>query len=675
MHLIISMIVVTILSGLVLVLVRKDWKGNVTLIGILINIVLSSMVAIPSLQGHPFEKALYGGTVFGQIPIRVDALSGWFIMLMNFTVLTGILYGRQYMRHYDTSASKLSMHYISYLINHTAMIGIYTVQNSFAFLCVWELMAITSFLMIIFECHKMETLKAGINYLIQSHIGIMFMTFGFIWVNIATGSLDFNSITDYTASISPAISFILFLCFFITFAIKAGFVPFHTWLPYAHPAAPAHVSGMMSGVIIKLGIFGILRMLLLIKGDYLMTGYFILVIALITGVYGVMLAIVQHNIKKLLAYHSIENIGIIGIGIGLGCIGLGLNMPYLSFAGFAGALLHTLNHSLFKSLLFYIAGSIYQATHTMDIEKLGGLVKKMPQTTALFLIAALAICGLPPFNGFISEFLIYSGLFNGILSGQSASTFFLVPSVIGLVIIGGMAILCFTKAFGIIFLGTERHHLPINIKEVQFSKLLPKYMIAALILSIGLLPQVFVNIVSIPTIQFTALIIPQSHPIELTATLQGISIGSFAFIMLGVVIFTIKQWTTRNAMIMMSPTWGCGYVSPSARLQYTANSFVRPFRKLVRPFLMMNKKENEISGIFPQPAYSQSHPYDKLEAIFIDLPLRRLKGFIGRFKFLQNGNPQFYILYGVLFIFFILTIPVLVDALAYMVELINQIGR
>src|ERR1035437_10701142 len=187
------------------------------------------------------------------------------------------------------------------------------------------MMAITSFLLIIFEHHKMETLKAGINYLVQSHISIMFMTIGFIWVNSFTHSFDFNAITKYTSSVSPAVSFVIFLCFFIAFAIKAGFVPFHTWLPHAHPAAPAHVSGMMSGVIIKLGIYGILRMLLLIKVDYISMGYFILVISVISGVYGVMLAIVQHNVKKLLAYHSIENIGIIGIGIGLGTIGLGMN--------------------------------------------------------------------------------------------------------------------------------------------------------------------------------------------------------------------------------------------------------------------------------------------------------------------------------------------------------------
>lgn len=673
MNIIVSIITVTLLFTLLITLVKEEWKGNVALIAVLINGILSSCLAIPALQGHLFEHFFYGGLVFGNIAIRIDALSGWFILLMNFTALTSILYGRSYMKHYENQSANLSMHFISFIINHFAMIGIYCLQNSFAFLCVWEIMAITSFLLIIFEHHKMETLKAGINYLIQSHISIMFMTIGFIWINSFTGSFDFNAITKYTSSVSPAVSFVLFLFFFIAFAIKAGFVPFHTWLPYAHPAAPAHVSGMMSGVLIKLGIYGILRILLLIKGDYLVMGYFILTISVITGVYGVMLAIIQHNIKKLLAYHSIENIGIIGIGIGLGCIGLGLNNAYLVFAGFAGAMLHTLNHSLFKSLLFYVSGTIYQATHTINIERLGGLIKKMPQTATLFLIAALAICGLPPFNGFISEFLIYSGLFKGIAGGELTATAFIVSSILGMVIIGGMAMLCFTKAFGIIFLGNERHLLPATVKEPEFGKLFPKYLIAILIIFIGVVPQFFVSIVSEPAELFIGGAISPTQPMEFIGTLQSVSIAAVVFILLSLTVFWIKNRTTKSVKIVFEPTWNCGYTAPTAKLQYTANSFVRSFRKLIHPMLMMNKKEGVIKAVFPKTIYSETHPYDRIELVLIDIPLLYLKGFIGRFKFLQNGNSQFYILYGVLFIFIIITFPLLVNAVIYVIELIKQI--
>jgi len=285
-------------------------------------------------------------------------------------------------------------------------------------------------------------------------------------VAVKTGSFDFNAISIYTASHQDVTTLLLFMFFFIAFAVKAGFVPFHTWLPYAHPAAPAHISGIMSGVLIKIGIFGILRMILLIKTDYTTIGYIILTLSVVSGLYGVMLAIMQHNLKKLLAYHSIENIGIIGIGIGIGCIGLGANNPIVASLGFAGALLHTLNHALFKSLLFYTAGNVYQATHTLDIEKLGGLVKKMPQTAILFLIAAIAICGIPPFNGFISEFIIYNALYYWTQDAMMLSLLACIFSVLGLVLIGGLAMLCFTKAFGVVFL--EMHDTNFLIQSKKF---------------------------------------------------------------------------------------------------------------------------------------------------------------------------------------------------------------
>lgn len=665
-------LLITLVFTLLSVMVKSGWKGNIALFAVLLNAGLSSYIAVNVLRGQPYGEILYGGHVFGEIPIRVDALGAWFILLMNFTSLTGVLYGRRYMKHYENQSGNLSLHFASYIVIHFAMIGIYCVQNSLAFLCVWEMMAICSFILIIFEHNKIETIKAGINYLVQAHIGIVFLMVGFIWVSSHTGSYDFNAIATFSYSLKPAVSFILFLCFFVAFAIKAGFVPFHTWLPYAHPAAPSHVSGMMSGVIIKLGIFGILRMLLLIKGNYLLIGYGILFISVITGVYGVMLAIIQHNVKKLLAYHSVENIGIIGIGIGLGAIGLGVNNSFLAFAGFAGALLHTLNHSLFKSLLFYGAGTVYQATHTMDIEHLGGLIKKMPKTAVLFLIAALAICGLPPFNGFISEFLIYSGLFNGINSNHLVSTIAMIVSIFGLVIIGGLAMLCFTKAFGIIFLGNERHphHIPIN--EAEFSKLFPKYLIVILIILIGVIPQIFIRAVSKPIALFTGETTVNMQELEFTSTLQNVSIGVWCFILLTLVIFWIRR-VAASKIIATSQTWGCGYVAPNAKLQYTANSFVRSYRKLAKPLLLMNKKENEMTGIFPNQVHSITHPYDKMEAVLIDTPLKHLKGFMGRFRFLQNGNPQFYILYGVIFILLVITVPLIVDAINFIVNIFSQI--
>lgn len=672
MSFIIAIVVTVFIFSILIAWVQEKWKGTVALIAVLINIVLSSWMGIQALYGSLFDERFFGGNVFGQVFIRIDPLSGWFILIMNFTVLTGILYGRCYMKAYQNQTAIISMHYISYVLIHFAMIGIFCVQHALAFLCLWELMALTAFLLVIFEHEKTDTIKAGINYLIHSHISITFLTLAFIWIKSRTGSYDFNAIAQYTADVHPALSFLLFICFFIGFGIKAGFVPFHTWLPYAHPAAPSHISAVMSGVIIKLGIYGILRILLLIKVNYMLMGYTILVISVISGVYGVMLAIIQHNLKKLLAYHSIENIGIIGIGIGLGCLGLGMKNPYLAFTGFAGALLHTLNHSLFKSLLFYVAGTVYQSTHTLNIERLGGLVKKMPHSAALFLIASLAICGLPPFNGFISEFFIYLGLFNGIVSTSVSTIFVLVWALFGLVIIGGLAMLCFTKAFGIIFLGKAREAYPAPVYEANFSRLFPQYLVVLVITLIGVLPWFFIQMMLPVLTIFTGFETTETFSEPFIDTMQQVSWVTLVFIALFIILYTIRTRVTAHK-ITVATTWSCGYPLVTSRQQYTANSFVRSYRKLIRPLLMMNKSEGEITEVFPKAVHSDTHPYDKFEAIFVDRPIKLLRRFFGLFNFLQNGSEQFYILYGVGFIIIIITVPALADAVIYLINLFKQV--
>jgi formate hydrogenlyase subunit 3/multisubunit Na+/H+ antiporter MnhD subunit len=555
------------------------------------------------------------------------------------------------------------------MLNHFALLAVFFVRNSLAFLCFWEIMTLSAFLMVIFEYHKMETLKAGMNYLIQSHISIIILTLGFIWVYASTGSFDFSAITGYCLTGGKEAALLLFLIFFIGFAIKAGFVPFHTWLPHAHPAAPSHVSGLMSGVIIKSGIYGILRMLLLIPDNLMIIGYIILLISIVTSVYGVMLATVQHNIKRLLAYHSIENIGIIGIGIALGTLGKGLHNPYLAFAGFTGALLHTLNHSLFKSLLFFASGSIFQRLHTLDIEKMGGLIKKMPRTALLFLIAALAICGLPPFNGFISEFLIYSGLFRAV-SGPSSSV--IILGIIGLALTGGLALVCFTKAFGIIFLGTRRSNSPAEIGEISGAALFPKYMIALLMVTIGLFPWIFFRILQKPVGLFVPLSSSDSF-IGLTAIMQKISLSVWIMVLLVVVIYFIRKALTRRVVVTTGPTWGCGYAKTTPVLQYTAGSFVRSYAKLIRPVVIMKKSEDKIQGINPEPIQIKTYYSDKIETGLVDWPVRNLKGFLGRFKFLQNGSVQFYVLYGVVFIGISIIIPLIINTIQYFAQLLKQI--
>jgi len=650
-------------------------KGIVTLIAICLQVALVSIISIKVFSGTPIDYSYLGSYITGAIPVRVDYLSSWFILTISFTFLTGAVYGLHYMKRYIDQSANISLHASAYILTFTSLINLCIVQNGLVFLVIWEIMALSSFIIIIFEHYKKETLKAGINFLIQSHVSILFLTLAFMWVKIKTGTFDFSGITTYTSTEPALIGVGLFILFFLGFAIKAGFVPFHTWLPLAHPAAPAHISGVMSGVIIKIGIFGILRVLLLLKTNFVPIGYFILILSVITGVYGVMLAIIQHNLKKLLAYHSIENIGIIGIGIGLGCLGLGYNNQLLIVLGFSGALLHTLNHSLFKSLLFYSSGNVYQLTHTLDIESLGGLIKKMPKTAIFFLIGSLAICGLPPFNGFISEFLIYLGLFKSLSSVDFSLTVLMMFAILGLVLIGGLALICFTKAFSIVFLGESRHISMDKVENEKPASTLSFYAIVMLIMAIGVVPMLFLKVLALPVGQFAANISIDTafEYSEIASTASMVGIYSAVFILLVVFVFLIRKMVTKNRPVSIANTWGCGYNGSSKKMQYTASSFIRTYRKLASSFLDIDKHKKEAKGIFPKVVHQETHPYDKIERWLIDKPIYNLRQLLSRFTFLQNGNVQSYILYGFIFIALVILVPEIIEKIKFLINFLNQL--
>lgn len=666
--------IVLVLSITAILLFRTKVKGITAIISTAAIAIITSVKAFEALTGSSFEVIMAGPELFGDIPLRLDSLSAWFIIVINFTMLTGIIYGYDYLKKYPDRHNTLTLHYISYLLVHISLIGVCVVQNSFVFLLLWEILALAVFVLVIFESNKKKTIKAGINYLVQSHISIVLLMTGFLYYAVNSGSYDFEAIKTWSGGQSTLAGTALFILFFAGFALKAGFVPFHTWLPYAHPAAPSHVSGIMSGVVIKIGIFGILRMLLLIRIDYMTTGYFILGISLLSGLYGVMLAIIQHDLKRLLAYHSIENIGIIGIGIGVGCIGLGSVNKWMAILGFSGALLHTLNHSLFKSLLFYTSGNVLKAAHTVSIEHLGGLIKKMPRTSILFLVAAIAICGLPPLNGFISEFVIYGGLYNWLYSAGVISQVAIIIAITGLVLIGGLAVMCFTKAFGIVFLGTNRSGMDIPSEKPGIG-FYPMYAVGILMLAIGLFPAFFLNILQRPVSLFTTDIIFNLTLIRVGAidSLQVINWLFMGFMVLVLLVTGLRSLLNRRKIVESGPTWGCGYSTASPKLQYTANSFIRTYSKLAKPALDIEKHEVEISEIFPVEKHYDTHPYDKIERSAIDRPLRLIDRVIDRFLFLQNGKLQRYILYGIVFMAAVLLIPLLIEKLASLFKLLNNL--
>ncbi len=651
--------ILALLGALTIYFVPANKKATLATIAVVGNSLVTSWLAILALTGQIVSFTFNGGGIMGDVIIRVDELSAWFILIINFTCITGVFYGSGYLKAYENSSKKLSLHWILYVLFQLSMVWVCMIQNGFVFLIAWEIMSLSSMMLVIFDAHNPKTLKAGINYLVQMHISVVFLTIGFIWVYFQTGSFSLDAFTTYFGSNS---NIWLFLVFFIGFGLKAGFIPLHSWLPHAHPAAPSHVSGVMSGVIVKLGIYGIFRVASYLKSDYLILGEIIITISILSGLYGILNAAVHRDFKKMLAYCTIENIGIIGVGIGIGLIGLGNNVPILYYLGFGGALLHVLNHSLFKSLLFYSAGSVYQQTHTRNMEKLGGLIKSMPRTAVLFLIGAVAIGGMPPFNGFISEFLIYSGLIKGIQLQDMTQIILMILTLAGMSVIGGLSILTFTKTFGTIFLGNQRQTLAHKPHEVSSLMLIPQYVIVAVMLSVAVIPQFYLQIIGNILSGLTkSIVIPQ--PVEFVGYISIMqSISLYSVLLIGTIAFFwgIRALALRGKPQVVGATWGCGYTAGTSKIQYTAKSFSKSLSKTFN-FIVIERKQYEelqVGEIFPKEKKYTSHYHDFFEFRLIHVVTNRLIYSANYFKFIQNGRIQSYVLYGVIFIIavFILTI-------------------
>ena len=626
-------------------------KPIISIICVSLVALITSFIAIQGFTSAGIEFLIDGGLFFGEIPVRIDGLSAWFILIVNFTSVTGVLYGAGYLKSSKVDPSVISLHWILYIIFQSSMVIVCAIQHSIVFIMAWEVMSLSSLFLVLFDYTNPKVLKAGINYLVQMHISVVFLTVAFIWVYFKTGTFDFKGIALFFGS---NINIWLFIIFFIGFGLKAGFIGLHTWLPEAHPAAPSHVSGVMSGVIVKMGIYGIFRIITFLKTDYIFLGEIVITISLLTGLFGIMNASVHRDFKKMLAYCTIENIGIIGIGIGLGLIGIGTGQGLLSFLGFGGALLHVLNHSLFKSLLFFSAGSVYRQTHTRDMDQLGGIIKKMPETSILFLFGAIAIGGIPPLNGFISEFLIYCGILTGINSAGISQITLMVISFAGLSMIGGISLLTFTKTFGTVFLGSPRQKLEHEPVEVSFLMLLPQYIIIAAILFVAFRPGYFIGLTGIivNTLNFHVFAFNDLNVQGYVSVLKSISLSSVVLIAIVVFVYTIRWLITRRHEKKYSATWGCGYTVPNVRMQYTGKSFSKSFGKLFNFILIEKKRYDEISGseIFPDSRKYHSHYLDIFEMKIIDPVIGLITRFIDLFQFIQNGKIQAYVVYGIVFI-------------------------
>ena len=591
----------------------------------------------------------------------IDKLSAVFLLIISVAMMSVMLYGRDYIKAHTgrKSAAHLSVHYVSLVWMFLAMMRVVTCRDGFDFLICWELMTLASFLLILFEGDKRETRRAAINYLILMHIGFIFLVAGFV---ISSGGNDlggFDSLRNYFAGHDPLPLFIVFL---IGFGMKAGIFPLHIWLPEAHPAAPSHVSALMSGVMIKMGVYGMFRVVSSLVSDLHLIGVIVLILGLTTALWGIVQAALQNDLKKLLAYSSIENIGIIFTGLGAGILGLSAGSQPLILLGFSGALLHTVNHSLFKPMLFMGAGSVMLSTHTRNLDELGGLSKKMPVTTILFLVGAIAICALPPFNGFISEFLIYLGLLKSTASGTLA--IWSAAAAAGLALVGGIAILVFSKAFGIGFLGAARSKKAVHAKEVTSLMLAAQMIPLAGILLIGLFPATVLPVVeSIIGETFNPYAVGEfGVPLQDASGFWSLSLIFGVLILLVIGLALWRRRVQRRQPVAESPTWGCGFTAPDARMQYTGESFSEGLEHMANsPTNARSRKNRYGDAVSKEEVFARPHRFgvshkDRVDRMVSDRWAYLLQKINARLALFQTGKINHYILHALLFLAFVFLI-------------------
>ncbi len=632
-------IILFIFSGLAQIIFKEKQKTIIFNFFLVMATILGLIPTTISLfQNESLFKIINFKGLIGNVRFVLDPLAGFFVFVILIVTLLIVVYSEKYL---ESHKKDLSSHYFFLGIFISSMILIMIIQNILFFLIFWEIMSLSSFFLLLFESDKKEVRQIAINYLITMQIGVLFLLAGFILLNLKTGSFDF-------AVFQGHVSNIIFILLLIGFGIKAGFVPFHTWLPKAHPVAPSHISAIMSGVMIKTGIYGILRILTFIEIPSLLISYLVLLIGVVSAFFGILYAVAQRDYKKMLAYSSIENIGLITISLGVAMLGLSYQNQLMAGFGFLGAFAHILNHSIFKPLLFLVAGSIDLKTHTKDSELLGGLIKSMPWSASLFLIGSLAISALPPFNGFISELFIYLAMLNGLSNGNH----FLFPILVVVIgffaFVGAMVLIAFVNMFSSIFLGLPRSEKALNVKDDSpKSMLIPISILAAISLLIGIFPQYFLQIVINPCNIFLKSAL--TYPIQI---LSNVSIFNIALLIVTSFVLVLRKILLQNKPVIIHKTWGCGYDKLNSKMQYSNYSFSRPFLGFLTPFFIRELDFKTIKELFPRKTSFKSKIVDIFEFYLIKPIIELDKSIIKKFYWIQGGNVQKYLLYGLISLLF-----------------------
>jgi hydrogenase-4 component B len=642
----------------------KNAGFSLSLIASLAGCVLSILVL---LSGSPLHVDLVQTPLFGVLAVHVDALSAFFLgviaLLSSCVSLYSFGYASDYLRRRRISV--LVFLYNAFLFS---MVGVVIAGHAVVFVFVWELMSLSTYFLITFEHEDPDSRRAGFLYIVMTHIGTALLMVMFVTLYAATGSFSFESFRGAGAHLPVLTRSMLFLCALAGFGIKAGIIPFHIWLPEAHPAAPSNVSALMSGVMIKTGIYGMVRVFFDFLGPDIPEwwGVVVLIVAVASSVLGVLYALMEHDLKRLLAFHSIENIGIILMGVGGALLFSSLGQKTLAAFALLAGLYHVLNHATFKGLLFLGAGSVHHATHSRNIEELGGLIKKMPWTALFFLIGAAAISALPPLNGFVSEWLTFQALLLGFPIAD-LTTKIAVPLTVGLLALtGALAAACFVKAFGITFLGMPRSVHAGSAHESAPSMIVAMGFLAGVCVLLGVVPGKVVSalsplVASLTGSEFSGqvalgggmLVIPESTATSVSPAALAVLLVVIMLVPLGVGALVGGKMRRRVAM-----TWACGLQKIEPQMQYTATGFSKPIRiifsNIYRATHEIEVSEDSSPYFHPQVRYEL-----KTESVFLRYFYEPVFAFVlgsaRIFRKIQTGRVQSYLAY----IFIVLTILLL----------------
>jgi hydrogenase-4 component B len=609
--------------------------------GCILSSVIGLAGAVPALlHGEQSSRRVPWPLSVGELHVGLDPLSAFFLVCIFTVSGLAALFGLGYLTAFQ-GKRRLAPALAFFNLLVAAMVGVVVARDGIVLLLAWEMMSISSFFLVTYEHDRADVRRAGMTYLAASQVGVIFLFAAFALLGRGAGSYDFDVLSQGAAG-RTGVANAVFLLTLVGFGTKAGFWPLHLWLPDAHPAAPSHVSAVLSGVMIKMGIYGLLRTLLFLGPAPAWWGALLVAIGAISGVLGVLQALAQHDLKRLLAYHSVENIGIIGIGIGVGLLGQSYRLPAVALMGYGGALLHVLNHGLFKGLLFQGAGSVLHGAGTADLDSLGGLHRRMRTTSITFLVGAAAICGLPPLNGFVSEWLIYVGALRGAAGLPTRWALSSLVAVLGLALIGGLAAACFVKAYGVVFLGQPRTRAASHARESGASMRLALILGAGLCLLIGVWPAGAVRLVA-PAAQLLGGTPwapgDAAGPLASVTVVAGILIGCAGLLAI------LRVGLLRGRAVGRAATWGCGYAAPGARMQYTAASFAQPVLEPFEPLIYSKVDASRPEGYFPSAARYEEHVGDMAGERILLPAYRRLLAGLGRVRGLQHGRVQLYLAY------------------------------